>query len=164
MPEFFPFIPGTETSRTARQHASDASPLLGRFRAVPRNQQRRHSASALGLLSNGSGSGSRGSVHVGYGALIASELGRAPDDDDNDNDIYDGNDGVGRAHKAYRVVRRNVEDLFVAPRQTAVKRVVERWWTRWGVLVFLPAALVSNSSTGHDGFCIIPQTTANNRR
>ncbi|KAK7985004.1 hypothetical protein PG996_005758 [Apiospora saccharicola] len=136
MPEFFPFIPGTETSRTARQHASDASPLLGRFRAVPRNQQRRHSASALGLLS----SGGRGSVHVGYGALITSELGRAPDDD-GDNAIYDDNDGAGRALKAYRVVRRNVEDLFVAPRQTAVKRVVERWWTRWGVLVFLPAAL-----------------------
>ncbi|KAK8103907.1 uncharacterized protein PG998_010940 [Apiospora kogelbergensis] len=136
MPEFFPFIPGTETSRTARQHASDASPLLGRFRAVPRSQQRRRSASALGLLSNGW----RGSVHVGYGALIASELDRAPQDDDS-NDGYEDDDGAGWAQRGYRWARRNVEDLFIAPRQAAVKRVVDKWWTRWGILVFLPAAL-----------------------
>lgn len=145
MPEFFPFIPGTETSRTARQHASDASPLLGRFRAVPRSQQRRRSASALGLLSNGW----RGSVHVGYGALIASELDRAPQDDDS-NDGYEDDDGAGWAQRGYRWARRNVEDLFIAPRQAAVKRVVDKWWTRWGILVFLPAALVSSFKHIHN--------------
>lgn len=33
-------------------------------------------------------------------------------------------------------------DLFVDPRPSAVKRVVDRWWSRYGLLVFLPAALV----------------------
>lgn len=33
-------------------------------------------------------------------------------------------------------------NLFVNPRPSAVKRVVDRWWTRYGLLVLLPAALV----------------------
>lgn len=144
MPEFFPFIPGTETGRAARQHASDSSPLLGRFRAVPRQPQQQH----IGLLS----SGGRGSVHVGYGALVV-----GPEDDDDDDEASDDDDDSNnnndnrrcgytarrKMRRFARVSRRSVRDLWVAPRQTAVKRVVESWWSRWGVLVFLPAALVS---------------------
>jgi len=32
--------------------------------------------------------------------------------------------------------------MRVPPKQGAVKRVVDKWWSRWFVLVVLPAALV----------------------
>ncbi|KAL7620330.1 hypothetical protein AAE478_009324 [Parahypoxylon ruwenzoriense] len=156
MPDFFPFIPGTETGRAARQHASDASPLLGRFRAVPpprpHNPSRSSYENRLGLLS----AGGRGSVHVGYGSLLVAGLGEDEDyDSDSESELDDDNANNGNANngracgariwKAWRrfirFSRRNVRDLWVAPRQTAVKRVVDNWWSRWGVLVFLPAAL-----------------------
>ncbi|KAI0384169.1 hypothetical protein F5Y04DRAFT_237516 [Hypomontagnella monticulosa] len=158
MPEFFPFIPGNETGRAARQHlASDASPLLGRFRAVP--PARSQAQQQLGLLG-------RGSVHVGYGALVfGSESDSEGDDedggDDDRNSSDNGNDNNGRGcgaavrrtsralRRVARLMRRSIRDLWIAPRQTAVKRVVERWWSRWGVLVFLPAALAV-------GWCALP--------
>ena len=106
-------------------------------------------------------------MHIGYGALIAAGLDDDDDDDDNDDGglgdwSSDDDDDVtgdgGRGGKAYRMARiwrrtarktkRNVEDLWVAPRQGAVRRVVETWWSRWGLLVFLPAVLVSASSFG----------------
>jgi hypothetical protein len=34
-------------------------------------------------------------------------------------------------------------NVWIAPRQEAVRMVVGRWWSRWGVLVVLPAAIVS---------------------
>ncbi|KAI0810280.1 hypothetical protein GGR55DRAFT_688956 [Xylaria sp. FL0064] len=166
MPEFFPFIPGTETGPSAsRLHGADStSPLLGRFRAVPpratpsgpsifspRWQSSNSRSGPLSVLS----AAARGSVHVGYGALIAAGLedgdgdgGWSSDEDEEDDD--GGIDGQG-GQKAYRMARiwrrtvrktrRNVEDLWVAPRQGAVHRVVETWWSRWGLLVFLPAVL-----------------------
>lgn len=149
MPNFFEFIPGTETSRAARQHASDASPLLGRFRAVPRShaqQQpshhtRRQRASSSSQLAALLSAGGRGSVHVGYGALVTAALGS---DDESDNGFYDSDeDSAGWVERTGRTVGRNVQDLWVAPRQSAVRRVVESWWRRWGMLVFLPAGLVS---------------------
>lgn len=180
MPEFFPFIPGTETGRAARQHASDASPLLGRFRAVPPSRAaasslnpRASQQQQLGLLS----SGGRGSVHVGYGALLVAGLegdyeDEEEDEDEDEDDDGDGDDGnnnntrgcggilrrTGRAwRRLVRLSRRNVRDLWIAPRQSAVKRVVENWWSRWGVLVFLPAALVSGDSRF---FSFVPSTIA----
>ncbi|KAI2604672.1 hypothetical protein GGR54DRAFT_449812 [Hypoxylon sp. NC1633] len=158
MPDFFPFIPGTENGRAARQHASDASPLLGRFRAVPSagvasSEARRQ----LGLLSVGG----RGSVHVGYGALLVAAGLESDEDDDEDDESFRNNDnnnntgvisngnngskgvtGIWKTWRRFvRLSRRSVRDLWVAPRQTAVMRVVENWWSRWGVLVFLPAGL-----------------------
>ncbi|KAI1334411.1 hypothetical protein F5Y15DRAFT_292555 [Xylariaceae sp. FL0016] len=158
MPDFFPFIPGTETSRP-RSHAPDnTTPLLGRFRAVPRARaaSRSNLFSAaqrqLGLLSTAPPGGSaRGSVHVGYGALFGAsddddDQWRADDDDSDEEWNADGQarGGLGvrtrrGLRRTKRWVRRNIEDLWVAPRQSAVRRVVERWWSRWGVLVFLPA-------------------------
>lgn len=38
---------------------------------------------------------------------------------------------------------RKTEDTWVTPKAAAVKRVVDLWWSRWAVLVVLPAALVS---------------------
>ncbi|RDA82460.1 hypothetical protein CP532_4381 [Ophiocordyceps camponoti-leonardi (nom. inval.)] len=117
---FFQFTQGTES----RTRPSDSSPLLGRYRAVPppRGSDR---------LLAGEG---RGSVHVGYGALIAAAL----DGDDDEDDEDDG--------------RRNgrwFRDLWVAPRQSAVKRAVDRWWRLYGLVVVLPAVLVV-------GWCAIP--------
>lgn len=141
MPDFFPFIPGSESSRAARQHQSDSSPLLGRFRAVPRqaHQVRSRRSSNLGLLS----AGGRGSVHVGYGALVAAGL---ESDGDDDSDTGYGSEDeaeVWGLKKVGRRVARHTRDLWVAPKQAAVRRVVDCWWSRWGVLVLLPAALVS---------------------
>jgi hypothetical protein len=170
MPEFFPFIPGTETNpATSRNHADTTSPLLGRFRAVPprttvpsssvrsifsvpRWQQRQRSRSNLeGRLNQLSAAGGRGSVHVGYGALIAAGLADENDEVDEDwsSDEDDDDNGQKRRQvtklwrRTVRKTRRNVEDLWVAPRHNAVRRVVETWWSRWALLVFLPAALVS---------------------
>ncbi|KAG5985415.1 hypothetical protein E4U55_002336 [Claviceps digitariae] len=144
MPSFFQFTQGTES----RVRPIDTAPLLGRFRAVP--PQRRRS-SQFGLLSDRfssvTGDG-RGSVHVGYGALVASQLLDNDDDDNdaigNDNDDDDDDDDNNDDHDTWisRIFwRRWVMDLWVHPKQTAVKRMVGRWWTRYGLLVFLPAAL-----------------------
>ncbi len=94
-----------------------------------------------------------GSVHVGYGALLAREL----DDDDDDDDDGGGDDGDGlfdgdgdgeapwMARQGTRAARR-VRDLWLSPKQGAVRKVVDRWWSRWAVLVVLPAMLVGFSS------------------
>ncbi|KAI0976589.1 hypothetical protein F4678DRAFT_118237 [Xylaria arbuscula] len=169
MPDFFPFIPGTETGPSAsRLHAADStSPLLGRFRAVPPrttptsssifSSPWRSSGSRVARLDVLSAAASRGSVHIGYGALIAAGLedgdsGEGEDwsSDEDEDDGGDGDYGEG-GYTAYRMARiwrrtirktrRNVKDLWVAPRQGAVRRVVETWWSRWGLLVLLPAAL-----------------------
>ncbi|KAH7027641.1 uncharacterized protein B0I36DRAFT_246866 [Microdochium trichocladiopsis] len=145
MPEFFPFIPGTEASRAARQHAADSSPLLGRFRAVPRtrNSPRSHAQNQLGLLG---GPGGRGSVHVGYGALVTAGLeegdrhGSRPADD-SDSDSEDDTGLLRRQRRFWRTSCRRLNDVWISPRQTAVKRAVDTWWGRWGNLVFLPAGL-----------------------
>ncbi|PHH70282.1 hypothetical protein CDD80_6114 [Ophiocordyceps camponoti-rufipedis] len=123
---FFQFTQGTE----AHSRPSDSSPLLGRYRAVPPRRDRRRRVSL----------GGRGSVHVGYGALMAAELAAADDDDDED----------GRGQRAERTLLQAwLLDLWVVPRQSAVKRVVDRWWSRYGVLVVLPTALVV-------GWCAVP--------
>lgn len=159
MPSFFQFTQGTES----RIRPNDSSPLLGRFRAVPpRPGLGRRRSSPLGLLSDQFGlAGGRGSVHVGYGALIAAELeaeAAADDDNDSDGDRYrvgrvGGSGGGGGAHisgdgdedvatRLQRVWKRWIVDLWVHPRASAVKRMVDRWWSRYGLLVFLPAILV----------------------
>lgn len=90
----------------------------------------------------------RGSVHIGYGALVAAGLDDEGDEaGDWSSDESDDEDGAGRVAKIWRrtvrKTRRTVEDLWVAPRHGAVRRVVETWWSRWGLLVLLPAVSVS---------------------
>ena len=58
MPTFFTFQQGTESGTRI---SADASPLLGRFRAVPGERGRRHSASKLG----------HGGLFGSYGATFA---------------------------------------------------------------------------------------------
>lgn len=143
MPDFFQFTQGSE-SRSRPQ--SDSSPLLGRFRAVPPPLTRRPSAGALGLLSSALGNG-RGSVHIGYGAVLAAELDdqeeveAALEDDDDDHDER------SRWEKLWSKTWRKTKDLWIEPRQVAVKRLVDVWWSRYGVLVFMPAALVCLATT-----------------
>ncbi|KND91323.1 Uncharacterized protein TOPH_03930 [Tolypocladium ophioglossoides CBS 100239] len=136
MSSFFQFTQGSES----RVRPTDSSPLLGRFRAVPPRPglglgHRRHSQ--LGLLADRL-AGGRGSVHVGYGALVAAEL---EADDDGDAQAVDDGDGDDGRSVWQRLWQGWVLDLWVDPRQTAVKRVVDRWWSRYGLLVFLPAVL-----------------------
>jgi hypothetical protein len=142
MPSFFQFTQGTES----RTRPNDVSPLLGRFRAVPPPPPPRGALnrrpSQLGLLSERLvAAAGRGSVHVGYGALIAAELEGVDDYDDSGyrcGDVQDLDDGPSRWERLWQ---RWVLDLWVAPRQTAVKNVVDKWWSRYGLLVFLPAVL-----------------------
>jgi len=155
MPSFFSFQQGSETVQNIR-YSTEASPLLGRFRAVPRpsdldrsSPRRARSTSQLGLLS----AGWRGSVHVGYGALIAAGLeAAAVDEDADDRDDEGGEDSDpiaspgrqrrSRLSKQLRRIGRRLDDTWVNPKAGAVRRTVDRWWSRWGVLVVLPAALV----------------------
>lgn len=137
MPSFFQFTQGTES----RVRPNDSSPLLGRFRAVPpRPDFRIRRNSQLGLLADSIAAG-RGSVHVGYGALIAATLG----DSDSEEECIrrDGRLDIAEHATAWdRAWQRWVIDLWVEPRQSAVKKVVDRWWSRYGLLVFMPATLV----------------------
>ncbi|KAK1690303.1 hypothetical protein BDP55DRAFT_543669 [Colletotrichum godetiae] len=130
MPSFFQFTQGNE-SRT--RLTSDASPLLGRFRAVPPRSDvpgRRRRSSTLGLFT----SNNRGSVYVGYGALLsASGL------ESHDNDAARGGDWeeLGTWARTWR----KISNVWVEPKQSAVKGVVDVWWSRYGVLVLMPAVL-----------------------
>jgi hypothetical protein len=72
---------------------------------------------------------------VAAGLLGDSEDG---EDDDVSSDDLDGASGS----RWEKIWQRWVIDLWVHPKQIAVKRVAERWWTRYGLLVFLPAILV----------------------
>lgn len=146
MPQFFSFQQGSETNQ-ARQNA-ETTPLLGRFRAVPRPQQpglpglsprRSRSASAahLSLLS----AGYRGSVHVGYGALLTAEL-EDGDDDDWDEEEYYALDGRWERLVWWsRRLWKKMEHTFITPKGVVVKRTVDLWWSRWTVLVVFPALM-----------------------
>ncbi|KAL0935271.1 uncharacterized protein CTRU02_209862 [Colletotrichum truncatum] len=128
MPSFFQFTQGNE-SRT--RFTSDSSPLLGRFRAVPQQPDltgRRRRSSTLGLFAN-----NRGSVHVGYGALLSAAGLESYDNNAGNPDWEDLN--------IWQRTWRRIVDVWVEPKQSAVKRVVDVWWSRYGVLVFMPAAL-----------------------
>lgn len=152
MPSFFSFEQGTES----RSHfpVTDASPLLGRYRAVPNhhntttNPQARRRGS-LGLLSRASW---RNSVHIGhgYGALFAAGL----DDTDSSSNSSDDDDLLADENEArwLRWLRRRwkrVDQTWITPKQAAVRRVACSWWLRWLALVVLPAALAV-------GWCAIP--------
>lgn len=92
-------------------------------------------------------------MHVGYGALVAAQLSGGDDDDAIDDD-YD--DDVSMWEKVWHGW---VMDLWVDPKQLAVKRTVDRWWSRYGLLVFLPAALVSCLSLSLSVLAIISDFT-----
>jgi len=123
---FFAFQTGDSSRAT-----NDSSPLLGRFRAVPDAQRHGHRGTLLGKKrSFGRGFGlAYGSVFGGMGSGSGSGS-----DDDSD----DGEEG------ALKRWGKGMSDLWLDPKQPAVARVVDKWWTRWMVLAALPAALVSD--------------------
>jgi hypothetical protein len=129
MPSFFTFQQGTESGT----RISDASPLLGRFRAVPGERGRRHSASKPG----------HGGLFGSYGATFARAM-LGDESGGEDDDAPGGMAGDEDEHLgALGRVRRWVMDVWVKPQQGTVRRLVEPWWSRWAVLVVLPAAIVS---------------------
>ncbi|KAF6833375.1 hypothetical protein CPLU01_05569 [Colletotrichum plurivorum] len=129
MPSFFQFTQGNE-SRT--RLTSDSSPLLGRFRAVPPQSDppgRRRRSSTLGLFT----SNNRGSVYVGYGALLSAAGLENPENEAS---------RVGWEDLSlWQRTWQRIKDVWVEPTQSAVKSVVDVWWSRYGVLVVMPAAL-----------------------
>ncbi|ROW07775.1 hypothetical protein VMCG_03412 [Cytospora schulzeri] len=156
MPAFFSFEQGSETRTRA---PSDTSPLLGRYRAVPRYQNQNHNPDAgagrrgrrgsLGLLTRESW---RGSVHIGYGASDLLATGLADDGGEGDDTGYD-DDFDGDAKERFvawcRKRWKGINDLWITPTQGAVRNVTSAWYSRWFVLVVLPAALAV-------GWCSIP--------
>lgn len=152
MPTFFSFEQGSESR--SRFPTTDTSPLLGRFRAVPgqprsanaTNSSRRGS---LGLLTRASW---RNSVHIGhgYGALINAGLqddGSSGDDDDESDLMVDENEA--KWLRWWRRRWRKIDNLWITPKQSAVRKIASSWWRRWLALVILPAALAV-------GWCAIP--------
>jgi hypothetical protein len=129
MPSFFQFQTGTE-SRVRPN--TDSSPLLGRFRAVPDTSGRRRSRgySGSGLF------GTFSAARIGYGVVFGGGS------EDSDNEDEDG-EGEGGLNGVLRRWARKGRDLWLEPKQVAVRRAVDRWWSRWAMLVLLPAALVS---------------------
>lgn len=122
MPSFFTFQQGAEP----RGPNHDSSPLLGRFRAVPRSH--RNSTSILSFSPTGR------SLGIGYGSLFAN---RSGDDSDGDEDEDDEDLSIRRRLRVW------LRDLWLEPKQAAVARAVQRWWARWFLLAVLPALLVS---------------------
>ena len=127
MPSFFQFQTGTESRIRPN---TDSSPLLGRFRAVPDTSGRRRSRgySESGLF------GTFSARRIGYGVVFG---GGSEDSDDEDED------GEGGLKGVLKKWARKGRDLWFEPKQVAVRKAVDRWWSRWAVLALLPAALVS---------------------
>ncbi|KAK4105665.1 hypothetical protein N658DRAFT_417273 [Parathielavia hyrcaniae] len=175
MPSFFSFQQGSERAQNVR-YLSEASPLLGRFRAVPRPMDRpvgngggrapllSSSHGQMGLLSAAE-PGWRGSVHVGYGALVVAAAAeeRGEGEEEEEEDGYEDEEGYEYAGEDRREVGcccaddggrrwrkgrgrikrlcRRLEHVWVDPKAGAIRRVVDVWWSRWGTLVVLPAFL-----------------------
>lgn len=82
--------------------------------------------------------GGTGTVRRRWGYGFGSE-------DDRD-EWTDRSTGVGRLSRLGRKLWMWALDVWVDPTQSAVKKVVGVWYSRWGVLVVLPASLVSSLS------------------
>lgn len=125
MPSFFAFQQGTETHGSP----NDSSPLLGRFRAVPdaqRQGRRSHRNSLIGSFGGST-----------FGRGYSSIFGNGDSDDSDEGDLVDGED-MGALKRWGRTQR----DLWLDPKQATVSKTVGKFWSRWVVLVVLPAALV----------------------
>jgi hypothetical protein len=129
MPSFFNFQQGSREN-----YATDSSPLLGRFRAVPDAQRIGRRNSQRNSLF-GSFAASRG---FGYASVFGGG------DDSDEGDLLE-NEDIG----ALRRFTRTQRDLWLEPKQAAVGKLVDKWWSRWAVLVILPAALAV-------GWCALP--------
>lgn len=121
MPSFFAFQQGSDPHGAT----NDSSPLLGRFRAVPDTQRlggRDHTNSLLPRFRRS------------YGSLFGSAN---RDVNESDGESSDEEDGV------INQWARTSRDLWLEPKQIAVAKVVDKWWSRWAALIVMPALLVS---------------------
>ncbi|KAK4658557.1 hypothetical protein QC762_102760 [Podospora pseudocomata] len=176
MPSFFSFEQGSERTQNVRFFNGESSPLLGRFRAVPRpnttfgGPHRTNTGGSISSIGSGPTGGRarhyhpprggaqagiinepgwRGSVHVGYGAIVAAEAEaeeEAGDGDDEAESDSDDSQGpgwrrMGKGTRRLRRVMRRMRDTWVDPKAGVVRRLVDVWWSRWAVLVVLPASL-----------------------
>jgi hypothetical protein len=134
MPTFFSFQQGNES------HVENTTPLLGRFRAIPTATT---SSTFRGKLFS--------SVNYGYGTLFRT---RSTSSNGTDTDTYGDGSGEWDAEEEGYGGRiwRNIRDVWIEPRQHAVRRVVEVWYGRWTVLFIVPAAVVV-------AWCAIPMPT-----
>jgi hypothetical protein len=130
MPSFFNFQQGSEARGGL---GTESSPLLGRFRAVPDAQRigRRNSYRST-LFGSFAGRG------FGYSRVFGDG------DESDEGDLLEHED-MGALRRWGRAQR----DLWLEPKQAAVGKLVDKWWTRWAVLVILPAALAV-------GWCALP--------
>jgi hypothetical protein len=139
MPSFFQFQQGTE-SRVRLN--TDSSPLLGRFRAVPdtsAGRRRSRGYSGNGIF------GTFSAARIGYEVVFG-----GGSEDGSDEDPEGEDEGGLRLSRVLRRWRRKARDLWLEPKQAAVRRTVDTWWSRWVVLAVLPAALASVSTSSHD--------------
>jgi len=143
MPLFFTFQQGSSDSRSLPPSETE-SLRFGRFRAIPFQLQQQQRGSVAGLFtafpepsvltrpllsSVGGGSGRNG---LGYGSIDISRnkgAGRNGNDDDDEEDGVDERWWLDRA--------------LISPRKKTVVWMMERWYRRLGVLVVLPAGIVS---------------------
>ena len=132
MPSFFAFQQGRD------QPATDSSPLLGRFRAVPDAQRAGGRGRSNSLLP---------SLRRSYGSLFGSASRER--EGDSDGESSDEEDGV------LSQLGRTSRDLWIEPKQIAVGKVVDKWWSRWVVLIIMPAMLVSFATVITDGILAI---------
>ena len=75
-----------------------------------------------------------GSVGYGYGTLFGNRS----------QEVFESEDG--EEESGWRVWTA-LRDVWIKPKQGAVRRVVDRWWLRWAVLFFLPAAIVGQPTS-----------------
>jgi len=100
-----------------------------------------------------------------------SQDGNSDGDDEDEDDDYDNGDNsnerdglLGGGGGGYRIssrrrkgrrirkfsrrlrrMIRKIDQTWVNPKSGAVRRLLDVWWSRWGVLVLLPAVLVSEA-------------------
>jgi hypothetical protein len=101
--------------------------------------------------------GWRGSVHVGYGAAVVAAAEEEEEDEEEEESDEEGEGqeagccgvgGGGRRRRRRGRVRRMVRrfwGIWVDPKASVIRRVVDVWWSRWATLVLLPAFLVCRS-------------------
>lgn len=147
MPTIFAFEQGSDTR--SRPPPDSESLRYGRFRAYSPA-----SAAAVGKASSGGGDGgSRGGVaglfsvfapqRHSYGSInIATGHELNEDDSDGDDDDEDNGNGGDDDDRRFWLDR-----MLISPRPRTVRRIVRLWYTRWGVLVLLPAVVVRSSSS-----------------
>jgi hypothetical protein len=115
MPTFFDFQQGTDSPPPETETFR-----YGRFRALPSN--------LYTVLAPTSSADPKRWTAGGYGSINAAE--------DEDDDVDD-EDAEAEERRWW------IDRMLISPRRRVVVRIVGRWWSRMGLLVVLPAAIVS---------------------